>query len=122
MHHRKEKLEELIKRLISEYILKNPIIYINGESLPFITINRIVISEDLGHIKVFFLAFQKGADEVERKKANQQIIRSLNRHSGQVKHHLVQSGIIRGAQDIIFAYDEGVENEQRVEELLSKNP
>jgi len=107
---RVDRIEEQLRIEISEILERE----IQDPRVHFVTTTRVKVTPDLGHARVFVTVL--GSDE-ERKKALQGLRSAahfVKRSLAKRLHHL------RRIPDLIFEYDETVEKDLRLEELLEK--
>ena len=107
---RVDRIEEQLRIEISEIIERE----IQDPRVHFVTTTRVKVTPDLGHARVFFTVLGTGD---ERKKALQGLRSAahfVKRSLAKRLHHL------RRIPDLIFEYDETVEKDLRLEELLEK--
>src|SRR6185436_9735171 len=107
---RVDRIEEQLRIEISEIIERE----IQDPRVHFVTTTRVKVTPDLGHARVFFTVLGTGD---ERKKALQGLRSAahfVKRSLAKRLHHL------RRIPELIFEYDETVEKDLRLEELLEK--
>ena len=107
---RVDRIEEQLRIEISEILERE----IQDPRVHFVTTTRIKVTPDLGHARVFVTVL--GSDE-ERKKALQGLRSAahfVKRSLAKRLHHL------RRVPELIFEYDESVEKDLRLEELLDQ--
>jgi len=107
---RVDRIEEQLRMELSEIVERE----IQDPRVHFVTMSRVKVTPDLGHARVFITVL--GTDE-ERKKALQGLRSAANfvkRSLAKRLHHL------RRIPDLIFEYDETVEKDMRLEQLLEQ--
>jgi ribosome-binding factor A len=111
MHGRRvDRIEEQLRIEISEIIERE----IHDPRVGLTTVTRVKVSPDLSHAKVFISSL----GTVEDRKRVFQGLRSaggfMRRSLGQRLHHL------RRIPDLVFEYDDSVEQDSRIEELFER--
>jgi ribosome-binding factor A len=107
MGRRAERLAEEIREQVARMIatdLKDP-------RLGFITVTRVELAHDLGHVRVHVGVL---GSEAERKKS----LAALQQASGFVRRELGRRLRIRHTPEIDFRYDKGLDATDRVARLL----
>jgi len=107
---RVDRIEEQLRIEISEILERE----IQDPRVHFVTTTRVKVTPDLGHARVFITVL--GSDD-ERKKALQGLRSAahfVKRSLAKRLHHL------RRVPELIFEYDETVEKDLRLEELLEQ--
>ena len=107
---RVDRIEEQLRIEISEIVERE----ISDPRVHFVTMSRIKITPDLGQARVYISVL--GTPE-ERKKALQGLKSAANfikRSLAKRLHHL------RRVPDLIFEYDEMIEKDMRLEQLLNQ--
>jgi ribosome-binding factor A len=79
-------------------------------------VTRVELSNDLRSAKVFVRRLEGGDDEGARKS----LIAALGRASGMLRREVTQRLGLRHAPELRFAYDDGLDNTTRVEQLLAE--
>lgn len=107
-NYRSKRVASLLKEVISEIILYelNDPIFKN-----FISLTEVKISNDLRKATVYFRAYAKEYEEVEK---------ALNKAKGYIKKLLGQKIILKFIPEIEFKMDLREEKEKELEELLAK--
>lgn len=106
--YRSKKVASLLKEVISEiilYELKDPVFK------NFISLTEVKIGNDLKKATVYFRAFGKENEEIER---------ALNKAKGYIKKLLGQKITLKFIPDIEFKVDLREEKQKELEELLNK--
>ena len=107
---RVDRIEEQLRMELSEIVERE----IQDPRVHFVTMTRVKVTPDLGHARVFITVL--GTDE-ERKKALQGLRSAasfVKRSLAKRLHHL------RRIPDLIFEYDETIEKDMRLEQLLEQ--
>ena len=106
---RAQKLAQLIKRAISEFISQE----INDPSIGFITITRVKLSNDLKSSKIYYtLLGDNKSKELTRK--------GLVRAKGYMRSHLGARLRLRRVPEIEFVFDNLAEESIHMDELLEE--
>jgi len=109
MGRRAERLAEEIREQVARMIasdLKDP-------RLGFITVTRVELAQDLGHVRVHVGVL---GGEAERKKS----LAALQQASGFVRRELGKRLRIRHTPEVDFRYDKGLDATDRVARLLEE--
>ena len=101
---KEEKLNERMKRIISEFIERES----NRTSL--ITITRCEISRDLERLKVYFTVLPESEEE--------KVLSFLNRKKWEARDYLKKRIRTRIIPKLSFIIDEGEKNRQKIDQLL----
>ena len=107
---RVDRIEEQLRIELSEIVERE----IQDPRVHFVTMTRVKVTPDLGHARVFITVLGS-ADE--RKKALQGLRSAahfVKRSLAKRLHHL------RRIPDLIFEYDETIEKDMRLEQLLEQ--
>ena len=107
---RVDRIEEQLRIELSEIVERE----IQDPRVHFVTMSRVRVTPDLGHARVFITVL--GTPE-ERKKALQGLRSAthfVKRSLAKRLHHL------RRIPDLIFEYDETIEKDMRLEQLLEQ--
>jgi ribosome-binding factor A len=107
---RVDRIEEQLRMEISEIVERE----IQDPRVHFVTMSRVKVTPDLGHARVFITVLGSPDD---RKKALQGLRSAANfvkRSLAKRLHHL------RRIPDLIFEYDETIEKDMRLEQLLDQ--
>ncbi len=78
-------------------------------------VTRVEVTDDLSFVRVF-VRRDLGADELEKR----ELLKALERASGRIRRDVTRNVGLRVAPGFRFLYDEGIDAQQRVEELLSE--
>jgi len=108
MTKRIEKVNELIKREINRFIIRN-------FELPegtFLTITRVKTSRDLGEAKIFCSIFPK--DKIK------EVFLNLKRNRRLIQYYLNRRLVMKSIPKIKFLIDVGEERVEKVENLINK--
>lgn len=107
VHHRIERLNSLLKEVISDVIkqVRNP------HLLALVTVTRVDISKDLHHAKVYVSLI---GSETER----QESLAALNSAAGFIAVHASKEVRMRFFPELIFKLDDSAEKHQRIDTLL----
>lgn len=93
---------ELAKIIASEF---------DGEGLGLVSITAVSLSKDLRHARVFITALAS-------KMAEHEIAPFLNEHASGLRYELSQRAGLRRTPDLIFEYDQSIEQGARMSQLL----
>jgi ribosome-binding factor A len=104
---RSEKVADLIQKEISEMLLKT----VKDPRIGFVTITRVIMSEDCRLAKVYFSVAGTG-EEKERS------LKGLNSAKGYVRKELGRRVRLRYTPEIIFKFDPSVEYAIHIGEVL----
>jgi ribosome-binding factor A len=104
---RSEKVADLIRKEIAEMILKT----IKDPRIGFVTITRVIMSEDCRLAKVYFSVVGTG-EEKERS------LKGLSSAKGYVRKELGRRVRLRYTPEIIFKFDPSVEYAIHIEEVI----
>lgn len=105
MSTRQEKVNSLLKRQISDYLLREAFEGIKG----FLTITGVEVTADLRHAKVFFSIV--GGDEEE-------VLEILRRHIYEIQGMLIQKLRMKIVPRISFVADRSGAYAQRIGKLI----
>ena len=105
---RQEKVQEQLVQEISELIQRE----VRDPRVGFVTLTGAEISRDLRHAKVYVSIM--GDDE-----ARKQSLKALNGASGMLRGEFARRAHLRVAPELEFRFDEGIEREARIFELLN---
>jgi ribosome-binding factor A len=107
---RVDRIEEQLRIELSEIIERE----IQDPRVHFVTISRVRVTPDLGHARVFITVL--GSSD-ERKKALQGLRSAasfVKRSLAKRLHHL------RRVPELVFEYDESIEKDMRLDQLLDQ--
>lgn len=79
----------------------------------FITITRVQVSPDLQHARVYYTSLGDQA-------ARQNTARALERAASFMRRQLGQRLRLRRSPELAFKFDESIENQDRIEQLLKE--
>ena len=108
MSHRIPQINSLIQGELSSLLVKGGVI--PGQEI--ITITKVATSRDLGQSRVYVSVLP--ADKREN------IVRMLNNKSGQLRHALQQTLVLRRVPRLIFSADTTGEKAAYIESLIDK--
>ena len=106
---RKERLEELLKREISDIILRE----VKDPRIGFVTVTDAEVTRDLCFAKVFVSIMGDAAERAST-------LEALAHAAGFVRHELGPRLGLREVPEIRFVHDESLDRGARVEELLKR--
>jgi len=107
---RVDRIEEQLRMELSEIVERE----IQDPRVHFVTMSRVKVTPDLGHARVFITVLG-GAEE--RKKALQGLRSAasfVKRSLAKRLHHL------RRVPELVFEYDETIEQDMRLEQLMEQ--
>lgn len=78
-----------------------------------VVVTRVEVTDDLSFARVYFRKYE-GASEGDRKT----ILRGLDAASGRIRRDVARSLGLRVAPNFRFLYDEGIDAQHRIEEVL----
>jgi ribosome-binding factor A len=78
-----------------------------------VLVSRVEVTDDLSFVRVY-VRRDLGADEREQR----QLVRALESASGKLRGELTRAVGLRSAPGLRFVYDEGLDAQSRVEEIL----
>ena len=107
--HRVERMEDLIRKEVAQYLLEG----VKDPRIGFVTITRVEMTKDLENAKIYFSVY--GSE-----KEKNETIEALEEDTKRVRHHLGTVLKIRHTPRVQFVVDEGLEASLRVNELLSQ--
>lgn len=108
-HHRKEKIEKEMHKVISTIISTE----IKDPRVGMVTLSRVEISPDLQSAKVFFTVFASNAKA-------EQTLNILNNAKGFVRNRLADEVKLRFIPEIKFYFDRGMQNAAEVERIIKE--
>jgi ribosome-binding factor A len=106
---RKERLEELIKRVIGDSLLKE----VKDPRIGFATVYRVEVSRDYSVADVFVSVI---GDDVQKKKT----VAGLNSAAGYIRHSVGKQIKLRVAPELKFHLDDSIEKGVGMVNLLDK--
>lgn len=103
---RKEKIASLLKKIISEFILRL------GLKDIFVTITRLELSGDLKNCKIFISVYPEEGEA--------QVFSKLRSEMKNLIAHVKEKTELKFLPRFEFKVDEGEKNRQKIEEILKK--
>ena len=110
---RAERVGERIKTELMELLLRGAV-RDPGAADCFIT--DVVVSDDLGHARVYVRLLREDAGEPEQRRA----LQALGRASGYLRRELATRLQIKHQPELRFFWDDGVDRAVRIERLLAE--
>ena len=107
-YKRSDRIADLIKEEISTMLVMDEL---NDPRIGFVTITKVILSDDLHHARVFFSSL--GTDE-EREASEL----GLQSASGYIKRILAKRLDLKHIPEIIFKYDASISYSSRINEVL----
>jgi ribosome-binding factor A len=104
---RSERVADVIQREISEMLLKT----LKDPRIGFVTITRVVVSEDCRLAKVYFSVMGTPADR-------ERSMKGLNHAKGYVRKQLGRRMRLRYAPEVLFQFDPSIEYGIHLEEMI----
>src|SRR5215212_6026472 len=104
---RPDRVADQIRAEVSSMIARD----LHDPGLGFITITRVQVSPDLHHARVYFTALGDQAARTNSGKA-------LERASSFMRRQIGQRLRLRRAPELAFVFDESIENQDRIAQLL----
>lgn len=111
--NRQHKVAHEIKKILSNYMLRNSIVDTEGMSSSLISITDVVVSPCLRHVKVFVVSLSKDFTDIE-------CVKYLERHAAQFRYHLGANIRLKFTPELNFFVDTSFEYAERIENLLKK--
>lgn len=108
--NRKERLNSLLKEVISEVIFKD---VKNPNVSQFVAVTEVDISADLQQAKVYISVI---GNQEEKKKT----LEALQSAAGFIGVHASKKVVLRHFPSLLFKLDESVDKHMRIEEILGK--
>jgi ribosome-binding factor A len=105
--HRTERIAEQLREEVSQILATE----VADPGVGLVTVSRVKVTPDLSLARVYWTIL--GNDE-ERKKTT----KALQRAASFVRRVLAGRVTLRRVPEVVFQYDEGLANHQRVEEIL----
>ena len=105
--HRPDRIGDQLRMEISDLLARE----VHDPGIGFVTLTRVEVTPDLQHARVFYSSL--GAPTVRR-----QTERALERATPFLRRRIAHRLRLRRVPEIHFAFDEGVEAQDRVERLL----
>ena len=103
MSRRTDRINQSLKREISKILLTD----MDDISVRFVTINRVDVSSDLHHAKVYLTPFGKNIDK-------NRVMRHIRKASGFIRTRIAHSMDLRITPELHFIYDKAFEDGLRV--------
>lgn len=110
MSIRQKKVSEEIKRVVSEFFVRNTF---NKCEKSFITLTKVDISPDLRYAKIYISIFNLQTD-IEQKECLKSVIKNRNR----IKKEISDNIILRNVPEIIIEKDESFKKADRIKKIL----
>ena len=107
---RVDRIEEQLRIEISEIIERE----IQDPRVHFVTTSRVKVTPDLGHARIFVTVLGSNDDRKKALQGLRSAAHFVKRSLAKRLHHL------RRIPDLIFEYDDTVEKDLRLEELLEQ--
>ena len=104
---RPECVADLVRTEISDLLRRS----VNDPGVGFVTITRVRVTSDLQHARVFFTTL---GDEDRRQQSN----RALERATPFLRRQIGRRLTLKRTPVITFHFDESIEHQARVEQLL----
>ena len=104
---RPDRVGDQIRAEVSTMIARE----LHDPGLGFITITRVQVSPDLQHARVYYTAL---GDETARKNSG----KALGRAAPYMRRQIGQRLRLRRAPELDFVFDESIEQQDRIEQLL----
>jgi ribosome-binding factor A len=119
-----DRIAALIQRELSKLLVQE----IRDPRLSLITINKIEISKDLAHAKVFVTHLQSIAQAAERKRKlgsklsddETQVVKILNKAASHLRYHLAHNLTLRVTPALRFIYDTSLEQAMNLNHLIEE--
>jgi ribosome-binding factor A len=108
---RQNKVAAEIRRILSEYLLRNPIVDFDGIKTSMISITSVAVSGCLRHAKVYIVSLSSDV-------SNEVSLAFLERHAARLKHHLGNNLQLRFVPDLKFFIDDAYEHTEKIKLLL----
>ena len=105
---RMQRISDLIRISLSELLLH----YSDDERFNKVIINKIIVSRDMNHARIYVSCFTDESIE--------DIVKSLNQHAKDLRYRLAQTVKLRVTPDLKFYFDDTSIKGQRIDELLHK--
>ncbi len=103
-----QRMQSELKKILSKAINFE----LRNKYLDMITITEIELTNDLSYAKVYYTHLNdENRDEVQK---------ALEKSSGFLKNEIAKAKFMRKIPQLIFKYDEVLENARHIEELLKK--
>ena len=109
MSRRTDQINQSLKREISRILLTD----MNDIAVKLVTINRVDVSSDLHHAKVYLTPFGKSIDK-------NRVMRHIRNASGFIRTRIAHNMDLRITPEFHFIYDKTFEDEMRVLEKIDE--
>ncbi|MCK5595294.1 30S ribosome-binding factor RbfA [bacterium] len=109
MSRRADRINQSLKREISRILITD----MDDMSVRFVTINRVDVSPDLRHAKVYLTPFGKGIDK-------NRVMRHIRKASGFIRTRIAHNIDLRITPEFHFMYDKTFEDGMRVLEKIDE--
>jgi ribosome-binding factor A len=106
---RSDRVGDQIRAEVSSMIARD----LHDPGLGFITITRVQVSPDLQHARVYYSAL---GDQTARKNSG----KALERAASFMRRQLGQRLRLRRAPELDFVFDESIEQQDRIEQILQE--
>ena len=107
MSRRSERVADAVQQAVAELLLRD----IKDPRIGMVTITQVRMSPDLRHARIFF---SRLGDESERAES----LRGLRSAAGFLRSQLTRRLALRVAPDLVFEFDPGLEQSERMAQLL----
>jgi len=107
MSYRKEKIEEQIKRLIADFLLKE----IKDPRVGFVSITQVDVSKDFSHAQV-------GVSILGTPRDMRKSLEGLQSAQGYIQHYLAKNLHMRHIPRIVFKLDSSVSDGTKMVDLI----
>ena len=107
--NRKEKLQQEIKKVVSDILQKE----VKDPSIGFVTVTSVDVSGDLRHAKIFV--------SILGEKGNQEdTLHALEKATGFIRTELGKRIRLRHVPEIVFKFDDSIEHGDHINKLLKQ--
>ena len=93
---------------------------LGDQRLSTASVTRVHLTDDLAFARIYVREGLELSGAAEPKRAGATLIKALTAASGRLRGHLGRTLQLRKAPELRFIYDEGVEAQERVDELLEE--
>ncbi len=107
--NRKEKLQQEIKKVISDILQKE----VKDPSVGFVTVTSVDLSGDLRHAKVFVSILGEKSNQADT-------LKGLEKATGFVRTELGKRLRLRHVPEIVFQFDDSIEHGDHINKLLKQ--
>ncbi len=107
--HRPDRVGDQIRVEVSDLLARE----VHDPGIGFVTITRVQVTADLQIARVFYTALGEAA-------ARRNSAKALNRAAPFLRHQVGQRLRLRRVPALEFVYDESIEQQERLERLLSE--